>query len=101
MFNKEQGQKQQQNIDIGFEKHGVVIEVHCPFYTDERTEYLKEHRDFGEKAIEVLNKELYFKSQLVKVIIYEGQGRPICHLFNAASKKCLKKVEENTQCHIV
>ncbi|MFA6216688.1 MAG: hypothetical protein WDL87_03440 [Candidatus Omnitrophota bacterium] len=101
MLNDKQGQNQQQNVAIGFEKHGVVTEVHCPFYTDERTTYLKDRRDYGSGQEGLLNKKLYFDSQLVRVIVYEGKARPICHLFDSASRKCLKKKEENTQCHIV
>ncbi|MDP3041841.1 MAG: hypothetical protein Q8N62_03800 [Candidatus Omnitrophota bacterium] len=101
MLNKEQGQNQQQSIDIGIEKHGVVTEVHCPFFTDGRTTYLREHRDYGEHEEAILNKELYFKSQVVRVIIYHGKARPICHLFDVATGKCQRKTDGNAQCHIV
>jgi len=105
MHNKEQGQNQQQNIDIGFEKHGVVTEIHCPYYTDERAEYLKVQRDRGEEREQIKNKDLYFKSQLVKAVIYEGNVKKVfCIHFDNSAKQCnspLSKPDETKNCYII
>lgn len=105
MLDKRQEQGQSQSVNISSEKHGVVDEIHCPYYTDERAEWFKNcrYRDSGAEAVK--NKELYFKSQLVKVLIYEGKtSKVFCRHLDTSANKCnspLRESEGNKNCYII
>lgn len=105
MLDREQKQNQSQSVDIAYEKHGIMSEFNCPYYTDERTEFFKQQRYHDEGTVAIKNKELYFRSQLVKGVIYEGRiKKVICHHLDTSSKKCnspLSESRENKNCHII
>lgn len=105
MFDKEQKQKQYQSLDIAYEKHGILSDGHCPYYTDKRAEFFESQKDYGEGTIAVKNRELFFKSKVVKYVVYEGKvSKVICPHIDASSKNChspLRKVEEGKKCHII
>jgi len=100
MLDRKQKQSQTQNIIS--ESHGIINEVHCPYYTDERSEHFKQTRNLSEGAEAVKNKELYYKSQLVSRTIYEGKTVKIsCHLFGKNGNKCKSPLNESKICHLI
>ena len=100
MLDKKQEQRQIQQIVS--ESHGIVDQVHCPYYTDERSEFCKNNRDMGPEAQSIKNKELYFKSQYIARIIYQGKVKNIsCHLLNKDDNKCTSPLNENKTCHLI
>ena len=99
---KDQEQKQSQEITVvSSEQHGIISEVHCPYYTDERSEFFEQNKDSGPSGTEAINnKELYYKSQQVQYLIYKGEIKKVFCVHLKDNGNCNSSSHKDSKCII-